>query len=112
MLDVTLLDNQHPALVWQLRNLRNLTIVNSLAEASPANALITPATVNEGLQLGEPYLGQDFKVNAIWAPVGLPVKELISWLIYREDPTVPAGIEVTAPPGDEVILWLRLGPPS
>jgi hypothetical protein len=102
LLDVTLVDIQHPALVWQLRNFQSLASVSSLAEASPTNALITPATVNEGLQLGEAYLGQDFTVNAIWSPVGLPAKELISWLIYREGSTPPAG--------DPVILWLKLAP--
>jgi uncharacterized protein (TIGR03663 family) len=102
LLDVTLVDIQHPALVWQLRNFQNLVSVSSLAEASPTNALITPATINEGLQLGEAYLGQDFTVNAIWSPVGLPAKELISWLIYRKGATPPTG--------DPVILWLKLAP--
>jgi hypothetical protein len=102
LLDVTLMDIQHPALVWQLRNFQNLVSVSALVKASPTNALITPASVNEGLQLGEAYLGQDFKVNAIWSPVGLPAKELISWLIYREGSTPPAG--------DQVILWLKLAP--
>jgi hypothetical protein len=102
LLDVTLLNSQHPALAWQLRNFQNLTFANNLGSTPPATAIITPVAGNETLPLEEAYLGQDFKANAVWSPVGMTFKELIFWLIYREDSPPPA-----PPEGDKVILWLK-----
>jgi uncharacterized protein (TIGR03663 family) len=100
LLDVTVLNSRHPALDWQLRDFRNLTFVNSLGEALPTTVIITPVEGNEALPLDGAYIGQDFKVNAVWSPVGIQPHELMSWFIYRELPATPEG--------DRVILWLRV----
>jgi hypothetical protein len=100
LLDITLLDSRHPALVWQLRNFQNLTFANTLETTTPSTAIITPVKGYEALPLDQAYIGQSFKVNAIWHPVGRQPKELLSWLIQRDGPPPPDG--------DEVILWLRL----
>lgn len=100
LLDVTVLNSRHPALDWQLRDFQNLAFVNSLGEALPTTVIITPVEGNEELQLDGAYIGQDFKVNTVWSPVGIQPKELMSWFIYRELPP--------APEGDRVILWLKV----
>jgi hypothetical protein len=100
LLDVTMLVAT-PALQWQLRNFKNLSQVSSLAETAPTSAIITPPTFDQGLDLGEAYLGQDFALNAVWSPVGLPPQDLINWFIYRKTSQLPQA-------GDTVILWLRL----
>jgi uncharacterized protein (TIGR03663 family) len=97
-LDTTLAGVNSPALLWQLRDFDQLTQVNSVAEATPTMAIITPPEVELGME--QPYLGQSFTLDAVWSPVGLPAKDLVNWLLYRH---------IAAPPtGSQVILWLRL----
>ncbi|MCK6630216.1 MAG: glycosyltransferase family 39 protein [Anaerolineae bacterium] len=96
-IDTTLAGVSEPALLWRLRDLENLTLVNSAAEAQPTMAIITPAGVELGI--GQPYLGQEFTVNAVWSPVGLTPQQLLNWLIYRHIPNL-------RPDGSRVILWL------
>lgn len=104
--DETLLDitatTMPPALQWQLRDFKNLTQAASPIGVTATSALITapPADKEQGLDLGEAYLGQDFRLDAAWSPVGLPPKDLLSWLIYRQAKTHPEG--------QTVLLWLRL----
>jgi hypothetical protein len=98
LLDITLLATT-PALQWQLRDFENVAQASSLAETTPTSAIITSMANGEGLDLSEAYLGQDFAVNAFWSPVGLPPKDLIHWLIYREANQPPQG--------ETIILWLR-----
>jgi hypothetical protein len=85
-------------LLWQLRDFRHLR-QGSIEVANPTTAIITP--VESQLSLTEPYLGQDFALDAFWSPVGLPAKDLIKWLIYREADTLPEG--------NHAVLWLRIG---
>lgn len=96
-LDTTLAGVNAPALLWRLRDMENLTLVNSAAEAPPTLAIITPAGVELGI--GQPYLGQEFTINAVWSPVGLTPQQLLNWLIYRHIPNL-------RPDGGRVILWL------
>ncbi|MCQ3979449.1 MAG: hypothetical protein DPW09_39025 [Anaerolineae bacterium] len=96
-IDTTLAGVSEPALLWRLRDLENLTLVNSAAEAPPTMAIITPAGVELGI--GQPYLGQEFVINAVWSPVGLTPQQLLNWLIYRHIPNL-------RPDGSRVILWL------
>jgi len=104
--DDTLLDvavaGGSPTLQWQLRNFKYLTQTDSLSGVPASSAIITapPADKEQGLDLGEAYLGQDFDLDAAWSPVGLSPKDLLNWLIYRQ-----AG---TRPEGQKVVLWLRL----
>jgi hypothetical protein len=95
LLDVTLAGVNSPALQWQLHKYRHLQEETNID--APTTAIITPAETE--LSLNQPYLGQDFAVNAHWSPVGLPPKALLKWLIYRRADTQPNG--------EEVILWLR-----
>jgi hypothetical protein len=98
LLDVTIAGINSPALRWQLRNYRHLE--EGVDISAPTSAIITLTSTELGLD--EPYLGQDFALNATWSPVGLPPKDLIKWLIYRQGNTLPEG--------DEVILWLNAAP--
>jgi hypothetical protein len=99
-LDTTLVGTTGPALRWRLRNYGHLTQASSLFESPPATAIITPAGPDRELEADEPYIGQDFALDAIWSPVGLPPKELMKWLIYRQ------GSE--RPQGNKAVLWLRV----
>ncbi len=98
-LDTTLVGISSPALLWQLRDFEDLTRVNSVSEAPPTTAIITPTQVELGMD--QPYLGHAFALDALWSPVGLPPKPLISWLLYRHSDELPQG--------NQVILWLRPG---
>lgn len=91
-----------PALLWQLREFENLTVVDSIAAAPTSPAVITLTSNNENINLGEAYIGQDFALNAIWSPVGLAPKDLINWLIYRETDQRPQ-------PANPAVLWLHFG---
>jgi len=99
LLDVAMLQPT-PALRWQLRNYPNQTQFDTINQLPIASALITPPAEQLQLNVGDPYVGQDFALNQIWSPVGLSPKAVINWLIYRE-----AG---QLPDGDKVVLWLRL----
>jgi hypothetical protein len=96
-LDVTVAGISSPALLWQLRNYDKLTQANSAAEAPLTTAAITPAEAELGSE--QPYLGQDFTLDAVWSPVGLAPKDLVNWLVYRR----VAG----RPEGSHAVLWLR-----
>jgi hypothetical protein len=95
-LPVTLMGIDSPILKWQLRDYRHLK--TELTPESPTAAIITPDS-NE-LGLGQPYLGQDFALNASWSPVGLPPQALLEWLIYRRADD--------GPDGEKAVLWLRI----
>jgi uncharacterized protein (TIGR03663 family) len=97
LLDVTVSGVNSPALLWRLRDYRHLR-QGAIEPANPATAIITPP--ESELNLDEPYVGQEFALNAAWSPVGLPTKELVKWLIYREAKTMPTG--------NHVVLWLKL----
>jgi uncharacterized protein (TIGR03663 family) len=102
-LPVTLTGVDSPALQWQLRDYRHLetelTLTSAGAETSGAATTIITADNNE-LGLGQPYLGQDFTLNARWSPIALPPKALIKWLIYRRADD--------GPDGEKAVLWLRV----
>ncbi|MEW5958589.1 MAG: hypothetical protein AB1801_12735 [Chloroflexota bacterium] len=100
LLDTTLAGLNSPALRWQLRNFKHLRQVNALSADTATAAIITPPTLSEGLDLGQAYFGQDFALDAVWSPVGLPGKTFLQWLIYRQ--------LNERPPGNQVILWLRV----
>jgi hypothetical protein len=99
LLDVTLAGVDSPALKWQLRHFSNLAETDSALSAANTSVVITPANINS-LSMQSPYLGQDFTLTANWSPAGLSAKEFIKWFIYRQT--------TTAPPGDRVIMWLRV----
>lgn len=100
LLETSLVGATGSALPWRLRNYANLRQVSSVTEVSEtAAAIITPATTRE-LGRGQGYVGQDFALDAIWSPVGLPGKELVKWLIYREVNVLPLG--------NRAILWLKV----
>jgi uncharacterized protein (TIGR03663 family) len=98
LLDVAWVGPASPALAWRLRDYRHLSQTNSLLDA-PATAIITPASDRE-LAADQPYIGQDFALDAIWSPVGLPPKQLVEWLIYRH--------MNERPQGNTAVLWLRV----
>jgi uncharacterized protein (TIGR03663 family) len=100
LLDVTLIGIDSPALRWRLREYRHLAQANSFFEATPTTAIITPANPDQELEADETYLGQDFDLDAIWSPVGLPPRGLVEWLIYRQSGERPQG--------NKAVLWLRL----
>lgn len=100
LLDVAFSAPAPPALQWQLRHFKNLTQGNAVNPATPPSAIITPAPHTGGLDLPQPYAGQDFALDALWSPVNLPPKDFVKWLVYRAVPTPP--------PGNKVILWLRM----
>ncbi|MDX1523690.1 MAG: glycosyltransferase family 39 protein, partial [Anaerolineae bacterium] len=109
--DETLLDIQisgvnSAALLWQLRDFSHLS-QGPIDPLAPPAAIITPTGGNLSLQ--QPYIGQDFALDAIWSPTDLSAdqlsdsaayKELFEWLLYRKT-------DVT-PDGNRVVLWLRL----
>jgi hypothetical protein len=95
IIDLSLAGVDSPALRWRLRDYRQLQ--PSLSPNAPTTAIITP--LRQNLELEQPYRGQDFTLNARWSPVGLSVKSLIKWLLYRQTDDLPQG--------DKVILWLR-----
>lgn len=96
-LDTTLAGVSSPALLWRLRDFEKLARVNSAGEAQPTTAIITPA--NTELGMDQPYMGQGFTLDAVWSPVGLPLKQLVSWLVYRHSSPPPQG--------NQVILWVQ-----
>lgn len=98
LLDVAWVGPASPALAWRLRDYQHLSQTNSLLDA-PATAVITPAS-NQDLAADQPYIGQDFALDAIWSPVGLPPKQLVEWLVYRHGEQRPQG--------NEAVLWLRV----
>jgi uncharacterized protein (TIGR03663 family) len=100
LLDISLSGVDNPALLWRLRDFSQLTSGGS-NQSGPAQAVITPAGAS--LNLEQPYIGQDFALDAIWSPVGLPGKTLLEWLIYRY-------VAHSPPQGNRVILWLRVEP--
>ena len=101
MIDITL-SGATPGLLWQLRDFENITHTGSIVEPPATTAVITLTADDEQPNLGEAYIGQDFALNAVWSPVGLPVKDLINWLVYRETTQRPQR-------GNQAILWLRYG---
>ncbi len=98
VLDVTVAGVNSPALLWRLRDYRNLIVAGSLTGAMTTSAIVTPINTELGLSL--PYLGQDFALDAVWSPVGLSPQELFKWLIYRR-------VE-PRPQGNQAVLWLRV----
>lgn len=100
LMETTVVGEPPPALAWQLRHYRYLNRVDSLFGRAATHAVITPFAFNEGLELGQAYIGQDFMVDTLWSPVGLSTKQFIEWFIYREINELP--------PGNRVILWLRV----
>jgi uncharacterized protein (TIGR03663 family) len=101
LLDISLAGVDSPALQWQLRDFSQLKQANSLPANTAATAIITPASATNGLDLAQAYLGHDLPLDAVWSPVGLPFKDFVKWLIYRQ-------VE-ERPQGNKVILWLRVG---
>lgn len=101
LLDTALTGVNSPALRWQLRNFKHLNPANT--SVNGASAIITPTGQNRGLDTGQPYFGQDFTLDAVWSPVGLPAKTFVRWLIFRRLNERPAG--------NGVILWLRVQEP-
>jgi len=103
LLDITLVGSTGSALQWQLRNYENLERAGSIAQAPATRAVITPVPAENDPELGleEAYIGQDFAVNQVWSPVGMSIKDLVEWLIYRE-------VDLR-PDSNKVVLWLRAG---
>ncbi|MCB0177895.1 MAG: glycosyltransferase family 39 protein [Anaerolineae bacterium] len=101
LIDVTL-SGATPALLWQLRNFKNVTPTGSIITPPNTTAVITLTADDEQPNLGEAYIGQDFALNSVWSPVGLSAKDLINWLIYREVAQRPQR-------GNQAVLWLRFG---
>jgi hypothetical protein len=100
LLDTTLVSLDSPALRWQLRDFKHLRQVNALSATTATTAIITSPALSDGLDLGQAYFGQDFALDAVWSPVGLPPKTFLQWLIYRQ--------VNDRPQGNQVILWLRV----
>jgi hypothetical protein len=100
LLDVTIVEISSPALRWQLRDYRNLKFAPSIFEAPASRALITPVTEDKKLGVGEAYIGQDFELDALWSPAGLPPKDLVKWLVYRR--------ATGRPGGNKVVVWFLL----
>jgi uncharacterized protein (TIGR03663 family) len=102
MLAVSLVgDAAEPALLWQLRAYKNLSLVASALEAAGSEAIITPSEQDTEFNLGEAFVGQDFGLQAVWSPLLPSPQELFNWLIYR---TAAEPI-----PHKKVVLWLRWG---
>jgi uncharacterized protein (TIGR03663 family) len=97
-LDVAVAGVNSPALLWRLRDYRNLVVAGSLTGAMTTSAIVTPAGGELGLSL--PYLGQDFALDAVWSPVGLSPQELFKWLVYRHVEARPLS--------NQAVLWLRV----
>lgn len=98
-LDILVVGNLSPAVQWQLREYRNLSFTSNVVDDVTTSAILTPVTAD--FDLGTGYLGQDFQLDAYWSPVGLPPKQFVRWLLYRQGDTMPQG--------NRTILWLRVG---
>ncbi|MDM8532492.1 hypothetical protein QUF63_15070 [Anaerolineales bacterium HSG25] len=101
LMDVLTVDVDSPALQWQLREFPNLSQSDLITELPTATAIITPPDESKSATLGENYVGQSFTLDALWSPMQLQDKTLISWYIYRTAKERPTG--------NQVVLWSRLG---
>ncbi|NPV08708.1 MAG: hypothetical protein HPY83_12215 [Anaerolineae bacterium] len=87
-----------PAVAWYLRHMRDLTWVEVVAGEADAPALLTEGT--DLLLTGGNYVGQEYAVAGNWRPRFADVGAFLSWLLYREVPTVDVEWE-------RVSLWVR-----
>jgi hypothetical protein len=81
-------------LAWYLREYRNVTYVR--LTATPKVPLVLVAQENEAA--AKPLLGgyaaQRYRLQAVWTPVAWQGIDWVRWLLYREAPASPGGLEV------------------
>jgi uncharacterized protein (TIGR03663 family) len=80
-------------LAWYLREYRNVTYVR--LTATPKAPLVLVAQENEATAkpLLAGYAAQRYRLQAVWTPAALQGIDWARWLLYREAPASPGGLE-------------------
>lgn len=86
------------ALAWALRDFTDVTYTAQVDASVQSVMVITPVEGTDPA-LGSAYVGQDFPIVRRWLPEGLPMAELVKWVLYRS--------AASQPQTDWVILWVR-----
>lgn len=100
-LPVTVAGYDRPILRWYLREFREVRFVPGLAAPPEAGAVVAPA--DRELPLGETFTGQDFQVVQRGLPGRLQGKDLVRWLLFRDN--------VASQDKDTLVLWVPTTPP-
>jgi len=101
LMDIMLVGSVDSILQWQFRNFPNLTTASAITETPTNQAIITPIIPGESPTApGETYIGQSFEMQAVWSPINLSNKDLISWYFYRT--------AKDRPQSNQLVLWLRM----
>jgi hypothetical protein len=87
------------ALAWMLRDFDNTAYISDLVDAVTQPIVILPE-FGEGLDLGAPYVGQDFTVGRGWEVRRLNVLDFPAWWSQGRSRTAQVRSDV-------VVLWLR-----
>ncbi|MGQ9586271.1 MAG: hypothetical protein ACUVXG_12835 [Anaerolineae bacterium] len=86
-----------PILRWALREFPRVRFVEGIAAPPDETAVLSP--VGRELPLGETFTGQDFEVTRRGLPTGLKGKDLVRWLLFRDN--------VASVDKDALILWVK-----
>jgi len=80
-------------LAWYLREYRNVTYVR--LTATPKAPLVLVAQENEATAkpLLAGYAAQRYRLQSVWTAAALPGTDWVRWLLYREAPASPGGLE-------------------
>lgn len=100
-LPVTVVGYDRPLLRWYLREFRTVRFVPGLAAPPEAGVVLAPA--DRSLPLGEAFTGQDFQVVQRGLPGRLRGKDLVRWLLFRDN--------VASQDKDTLVLWVPTVPP-
>ncbi len=99
-LPITVSADTGPVVAWYLRDWKNLSFVQSLAEPPDTVAAVTLAA--QDLPIGETFRGQGYPLRTHWLPWGMWGQDLIRWLLFTEG---------TLPIVDQkVVLWVASEP--
>ncbi|MGC8838744.1 MAG: hypothetical protein ACP5UM_10045, partial [Anaerolineae bacterium] len=100
-LPVTVVGYDRPLLQWYLREFREVRFVPGLAAPPAAGVVLAPA--DRQLPLGETFTGQDFQIAQRGLPGRLQGKDLVRWLLFRDN--------VVSQDKDTLVLWVPTTPP-
>ena len=80
-------------LAWYLREYRNVSYVR--LTATPKAPLVLVAQENEAAvkTLLGGYAAQRYRLQSVWTPAAWPGIDWVRWLLYREAPASPGGME-------------------
>lgn len=100
-LPVTVAGYDRPLLRWYLREFREVRFVPGLSAPPAAGVVLAPA--DRQLPLGETFTGQDFQIVQRGLPGRLQGKDLVRWLLLRDN--------VVSQDKDTLVLWVPTTPP-